>query len=321
MVSTVDRCLHPRRCLGIMHDPSTPSDEEPDSEWDHLVEVGQYPTLQQAQEHGLVILAMREPCWVAEVPSGNGFSLHAVPEAVPGITRELHAYLHEQQSPRIAPDVEPSVFRHPAGWEVYAVWAVCLIGMFLLQNADPSLVDRAASSSTGLIGNHEWWRPFTALFLHGDLPHLVGNLLSGLFFGTLVAKMVGPWRGWAMILACGTLGNSITSWITYPESFVSLGASTAVFGALGILSGIGFATMLRSRSGLPWAKVTAPLVAGIILLGWLGGGEAGGNTDVFGHVFGFGSGLTAGFVIARLSTATADASIAGTSTAERDARI
>lgn len=304
-----------------MHDPTKPTEEIPDTEWEELVEVGRYPTLPQAQEHGLVILAMREPCWVAEEPSGSGYSLHAVPEAVPVISRELDAYATEQQLPEAATHLEAGVFRHRAGWEVYGIWAFCLIGVFLLQNADPTLADRAASSSIGLIGNHEWWRPFTALFLHGDLPHLVGNLLSGLFFGTLVAKSIGPWSGWALILACGTLGNSITSWITYPESFISLGASTAVFGALGILTGIGFAAMLKSRTGLPWAKVTAPLVAGIILLGWLGGGQAGGNTDVFGHVFGFGSGLTAGLVIAKLSTATAGASIAGNARAERDARI
>jgi membrane associated rhomboid family serine protease len=187
--------------------------------------------------------------------------------------------------------------------------------MFLLQNADPTLVDRAASSSRGLIGDHEWWRPFTALFLHGDFPHLAGNLLSGLFFGTLVARSIGPWLGWALILACGVIGNSLTSALTWPEPFTSIGASTAVFGALGILSGLGFATLLRARHRLPWAKLTAPLVAGIILLGWLGGGAPGGNTDVLGHIFGFASGLGAGLLISGLSPAIAGASTAGTSMA------
>ena len=279
------------------------TDENASTQWEELVEVGKYPTLDQAQEHGLVILAMREPCWVAEKEPTGEYSLHAVPEAAPVISRELNAYDSEQVKPDRPPLADHEIFRHPAGWEVYGVWVVCLVGMFVLQNADPTLVDRAASSSRGLIGNHEWWRPFTALFLHADFPHLLGNLLSGLFFGTLVSKSIGPWRGWALILACGTIGNSLTSALTWPESFTSIGASTAVFGALGILSGIGFATMLRARFRLPWAKVTAPLVAGIILLGWLGGGAAGGNTDVLGHVFGFGSGLTAGFFIGRLTPA------------------
>jgi membrane associated rhomboid family serine protease len=38
-------------------------------------------------------------------------------------------------------------------------------------------------------------------------------------------------------------------------------------------------------------------MAGIILLGWLGGGSEGGNTDVLGHVFGFASGLSAGILV------------------------
>jgi membrane associated rhomboid family serine protease len=280
------------------------TDEHTSTQWEELVEVGKYPTLDQAHEHGLVILAMREPCWVAEKEPSGEYSLHAVPEAAPVISRELNAYDSEQQKPAPPPFADREIFRYPAGWEVYGIWLISLIGMFLLQNADPTLVDRAASSSRGLIGNHEWWRPFTALFLHGDVPHLAGNLLSGLFFGTLVARSIGPWRGWALILACGTIGNSLTSALTWPESFTSIGASTAVFGALGILSGLGSATLLCARLRLPWAKVTAPVVAGIILLGWLGGGAAGGNTDVLGHVFGFGSGLTAGFAIGRLTRST-----------------
>ena len=277
------------------------TDENASTQWEELVEVGKYPTLDQAHEHGLVILAMREPCWVAEAEASGGYSLHAVPEAAPVISRELNAYDSEQEEPAHPPFADRKIFRFRAGWEVYGIWMIALIIAFALQGADPTLVDRAASSSRGLIGNHEWWRPFTALFLHGDLPHLAGNLLSGLFFGTLVARSIGPWRGWALILACGTLGNTITSVLTWPESFTSIGASTAVFGALGILSGLGFVTMLRSGLRLPWARTAAPVLAGIILLGWLGGGSEGGNTDVLGHVFGFGSGITAGFVIGTLT--------------------
>ena len=161
--------------------------------------------------------------------------------------------------------------------------------------------------------------------MHADPPHLIGNLLSGLFFGTLVARMIGPWRGWALILACGVLGNVMTSAMAWPEAFRSIGASTAVFGALGILSGLGFSAMLRQRLRLSsWARTAAPLLAGIVLLGWMGGGGAGGdtggdggNTDVMGHVFGFASGLAAGWIVGRFSPATAGVWIAGNARVER----
>jgi membrane associated rhomboid family serine protease len=285
------------------------TDEKPSTSLEELAEVGKYPTLDQAHEHGLVILAMREPCLITETETPGQYSLQAEPAAAPQIARELDAYESERPIPQSA-SPEREVFRFSAGWEVYGIWMLCLIGAFLWQHGHPSLAERAASSSIGLIGHGDWWRPFTALFLHADAPHLIGNLLSGLIFGTLVSRSIGPWRGWTLILACGTLGNTLTSAITWPESFVSIGASTAVFGALGILSGLGFSAMLRSRLHLPWAKTAAPVLAGIILLGWLGGGSESGNTDVLGHVFGFGSGLTAGIVIGAFTPATASAAAA-----------
>ena len=107
---------------------------------------------------------------------------------------------------------------------------------------------------------------------------------------------MGVLLGWSLIIACGTLGNVITSLITYPDSFVSLGASTAVFAALGILSGHGVAETLRENEPLPWLRIFAPVLAGVIMLGWLGGGHDP-NTDVLGHVFGFGTGLVAGSLV------------------------
>jgi rhomboid protease GluP len=96
------------------------------------------------------------------------------------------------------------------------------------------------------------------------------------------------------------LGNILTCLLTLPEPFVSIGASTAVFGALGILSGLGLSSMRRSGPHLPLARTTAPLIAGIVLLGWLGVGRPGDNTDVLGHVMGFCSGLAAGLICERM---------------------
>jgi membrane associated rhomboid family serine protease len=283
------------------------SDENVSTPWEGWVEVGKYPSLDQAQEHALVILAMQEPCWVEATDLPGGFSLHAEEQSVGKISQELLAYDCEQEPPAVVPTVGRKLFRYPAGWGVYALWMMSLVLIFFWQGEDPLLVGRWASSSTGWIDRGEWWRPFTALFLHADAPHLVGNLLSGLWFGTWVARAIGPLRAWALILICGTMGNALTSVLTYPESFVSIGASTAVFGALGILTGIGVASMLRVRIRLPWAKITAPLFAGIILLGWMGGGRQGGNTDVLGHVFGFGVGLCAGLCIGLFTRVTAGA--------------
>ena len=270
------------------------AEEEPN--WDGWIPVGHYQDLREAYDHALVILAMGEACRVAPTEQAGAYELQAEARAAAGIADELRAYQQETLLPVARPQVHAEWAKYPAGWTLTGIWLLVLVAVFYWQNQDASLADRAASSSVGLIAHGEWWRPFTALFLHADFGHLAGNLLGGLVFATLVARCVGPLRGWLMILACGTMGNVLTSRLTYPEPFVSLGASTAVFAALGILSGFGLVETLRFRARMPWLRIAAPVVAGIILLGWLGGGHDP-RTDVLGHVLGYSSGLVAGVAV------------------------
>jgi rhomboid protease GluP len=277
----------------------SPANALPTTEPEEWVHVGQYPDLHQAYEHGLVILAMGEACRVTEADDGTPptYALQAEPPAVAKISLELASYAREMAGASVPRRPTREWPRHATGWQFSAVWVMALIAVFYWQRQDLTLADRAASSSISLITRGEWWRPFTALFLHADLPHLAGNLLGGVVFATLVARTIGPLLGWVLILAAGALGNALVSRFTYPEPFVSLGASTAVFAALGILAGLGMAQTFSEKASLPWLRVCAPFLAGLILLGWLGGGENGGNTDVLGHVLGFSSGLVMGSTV------------------------
>lgn len=272
---------------------NTETIEAAEPETENWVQVGHYPTLAQAFDHSLVILAMGEACRVTEAERVGEYALEAETHPAPRISGELDAYGREMALPVPTRPVGNDWLRHSAGWAVCGIWVLVLMAVFFWQDQDQFLIERAASSSIGLIDRGEWWRPFTALFLHKDVGHLVGNLVGGVIFATLVARSVGPPLGWTMILTCGTLGNASTAWLTYPESFISIGASTAVFAALGILSGFGITETLRERARQPLLRIMAPVLAGVILLGWLGGGHDP-QTDVLGHVFGFGSGLVAG---------------------------
>jgi rhomboid protease GluP len=266
-------------------------DTETDTPW---VQVGRYPSLTQAYDHGLVILAMGEACRVEPADTPGEFNLQAELQPAGKISQELDAYGREAQL-AVKPRTSAAEWSlHSAGWNGCAIWVLCLLVVFYWQSQDPTLVARAASSSLGLLDHGEWWRPLTALFLHADAPHLAGNIVGGSLFAALVSKELGAWRAWPMILGCGAIGNVLTAWIHHPHPFLSIGASTAVFAALGILSGLGIAETLRDRLHLSWVRITAPVIAGLILLGWLGGAEPGSNTDVMGHLLGFGCGLAAG---------------------------
>jgi membrane associated rhomboid family serine protease len=143
-------------------------------------------------------------------------------------------------------------------------------------------------------GGGEWWRAVTALTLHLDQAHLLGNLLFGIGAGVLASRIFGPGVAWASILGAGATANFVEMLIA-PLSHRSVGASTAVFAALGLLAGFAWRQRLTLRKR--WLYRWAPLIAGISLLAWLGAGSA--QVDVLGHLLGFSSGVALGWVYAR----------------------
>lgn len=141
----------------------------------------------------------------------------------------------------------------------------------------------------------EFWRALTALTLHLDVGHLLANLGFGVVFGLLAGQLLGPGVAWgSIVLAAATanLGNAFVQ----PATHASVGASTAVFATLGMLAA--YAWRRRRGEGERWAYRWAPLVAGVILLGFTGSG--GERTDVLAHLSGFAMGSIAGLVHATL---------------------
>ena len=287
---------------------------------DELTCIGSYSDQSLALEHALVILAMGQPCWVFPSPDAPDFTLHVEAPHAPEIRGELDAYDEECSTHDPTPKVDADPFVHPAGWGLFFLWAMTLTVVLLAQQDYPSLVEMGASSSIRLIEHHEWWRPFTALFLHASGSHLLGNLLAALCFATLVCRSIGPLKGWLYILSCGTLANLATSLTVWPEPYSSIGASTATFAALGILSGLGFSWMIKHRLHLPWLRMLAPIIAGVVVLGMTGSGLPADNTDVLGHVYGFTAGTLAGFIHGLINDTLRCTSNSETSTAESGER-
>ena len=150
----------------------------------------------------------------------------------------------------------------------------------------------ALESKAGAAG--EWWRAVTALTLHLDQEHLLGNLLFGIGIGVLAGRMIGPGCAWLGILLSGAAANMIDMLVS-PSGHRAVGASTAVFAALGLLAGFGWGERrnLRDRRFYRWA----PLFAGVCLLALLGAGSE--HVDVLGHLLGFVTGTVVGWVFAR----------------------
>lgn len=149
-------------------------------------------------------------------------------------------------------------------------------------------VTRAGWVDAGLVSGGQVWRTVTALTLHADALHLASNLVFGTLMITLAARHLGGGVTSLLVVIAGAAGNAINASL-HPPTHVSLGASTAVFAALGV--GVALALRPAKRSA-SWMRRWSPMIAGAVLLAMTGtGGE---NTDVGAHFAGFFAGLIAG---------------------------
>ncbi|HEY3307509.1 MAG TPA: rhomboid family intramembrane serine protease [Desulfuromonadaceae bacterium] len=145
------------------------------------------------------------------------------------------------------------------------------------------------NAQAGEILQGQWWRLVTALTLHADDLHLYSNLAIGGIFIIFLCRELGSGLAWSLLLASGTLGNLVNA-LVQPPTHSSVGASTAVFGAVGILSSLSF---LRYRKQLQ-KRWLLPVAAALALLALLG--TEGKQTDLGAHLFGFIFGIILGLL-------------------------
>jgi len=211
---------------------------------------------------------------------------------------ELRSYAAES---RPAPPPPAPPVAKPNAWVGCVLYVAVLLlvgfaianGWWRLDAFDVGELDAAK------VQHGQWWRGWTALTLHLDTAHLIANLGAGVWFGFLAAREIGSGSTWLLIVTGAALANLIEGRLG-PDTHRSVGASTAVFTALGLL----VAHSWRQRLRLPqsWASRWAPLVAGAVLLGWFG--SAGEGTDVVAHVLGFAVGCLLGILVAQPALAT-----------------
>ncbi|WP_417910994.1 rhomboid family intramembrane serine protease [Candidatus Electronema sp. PJ] len=148
-----------------------------------------------------------------------------------------------------------------------------------------------AVSSQAIIEQGQWWRLITALTLHADQGHLVGNCVIGGVMAHLLCKTLGSGTAWLAMLLSALLANFLNIALRTDPHY-SVGFSTAVFAAIGIFCGRqlwGGGSLIR--------HLLLPLGAGASLLAMLGSGNEGGRTDLGAHLFGLACGLLCGFFL------------------------
>jgi membrane associated rhomboid family serine protease len=227
-----------------------------------------------------------------QVVQGEGSWWVAVdPRDGPRAQAAVESYRHEN-----APEPEPPVAPQPDFETQGGVWLALALLLAYWVTGDWSTDSRlfeAGANDARLVVAGEWWRCVTALTLHSDVVHVLGNAFSCAVFGSLTLRRYGPGVGPALMLVAGGVGNLLSSeW--HRAHLQSVGASTALFGAIGILAATELARRRRIRRRA--SQLWLPLAGGIALLAMLGTGR---GSDFAAHATGLAAGIGVGYLAAR----------------------
>lgn len=235
-----------------------------------------------ARQWALVLDARSVPCLIEARDDGSHLLVPA--EHYERALHELDCYLRENTDwPPVPPQARPLFENTLATFSIL----ILLATFHNLTRLDLSLPGILApdwvflgNAQAAKILDGQWWRLVTALTLHADWAHLSSNLAIGGIFVIFLCRELGSGLAWSLLLSAGVLGNLVNACVQSP-AHSSVGASTAVFGAVGILAAL---SLVRHRHQLQ-RRWPLPVAAALALLAILG--TEGKNTDLGAHLFGF----------------------------------
>ena len=169
-------------------------------------------------------------------------------------------------------------------------WVSVVSVFFWIQTHAPLSFRNCGLMDAVAVSHGEWWRLFTAVFLHADLGHYAMNVSIGFFLLGLAMGNFGTGLGLLASYLAGVGGN-LATWMIYSEHR-SLGASGMVMGCVGLLA----SQSIFLRRGTPnkWKYIISGIAGGVMLFALLGLSP---DSDVLAHLGGFLSGLILGILL------------------------
>lgn len=216
---------------------------------------------------------------------------------------ELRAY-DEENPPRKPKVVRNAETHDPVPGLIGYVLVICLVAGMAGYSWFSKDWLSVGHVNGALVRDGEFWRLFTGLTLHSGLRHLASNIVFGVFFGIFAGRLLGSGYAWLIIVLAAGVANFMNLMLLDP-THRSIGASTAVFAALGLVAGYVWSGKLMPHDEDRWMTRYGPIVGGLVLLMFTGSGSVDpitgiNNTDVGAHLFGFVAGFLSGMLAIRL---------------------
>jgi len=249
-------------------------------------------TEQRTRLLALVLEARSLPCRIE--PDGRGWQLLVPADHLAAAREELRLFEEENRNwPPPEPPALPLVENTLANLSVLILLAtfhnLTQLDISLFGHHPVDWVDLGNAPAAQILDG-QWLRLVTAPTLHADWLHLISNLTLGGLFIVFLCRELGSGLGWSLLLTSGILGNLANACLQPPDHR-SVGASTVVFGAVGILAAQSLLRYRRHRQ----RRWPLPAAAALALLALLG--TEGKNTDLGAHLFGFLFGTGLGLIV------------------------
>ncbi len=250
----------------------------------------------QCDDRAFMLSAVSIACVVDTASSGY---VVRVPYAQAAFANH-HLWQYEQEIHRRPRALVAPAPVYPHAWVGSALYValLALVAMVVVRGWWRPDTFTIGMLDSGAVQSGQWWRAFTALTLHVDIVHLMMNLGAGAAIGLLASRQIGAGSAWLLTVLAAGLANLVEGWFSLP-GHESVGASTAVFAALGLLAAHSWRT--RSAGVSSRLRHWAPLIAGAALLGVMG--TAGEGTDLVAHLLGFTFGMGFGALAAQRQVA------------------
>jgi rhomboid protease GluP len=156
------------------------------------------------------------------------------------------------------------------------------------------LVNMGAVYAPFIIEDGQWWRVFTAMFLHGGLLHLLMNMFSLYLIGRSV-ELYFKFSAYLVLYLFSGIFAGFFSLYMHTENAVGVGASGAIFGLFGALAGFFLAHKSEMKTHSKAFMKDFGIILGINLII----GLSIPSVDVSAHIGGLIVGILGGFVLSK----------------------
>ncbi|MFP4698289.1 MAG: rhomboid family intramembrane serine protease [Eubacteriales bacterium] len=155
-----------------------------------------------------------------------------------------------------------------------------------------TLVEFGAIFTPYVKENQEYYRLFTAMFLHNGGSHLFYNMFALYLFGSRIEKVIGSFKFITLYIIAGLAGSLLSIMTSIGVIKIAAGASGAIYG----LQGAALFVVMRIRGSLEGISL------GLLWLMTIGGlisGFTSNNIDNMAHIGGLITGYFSMFILAK----------------------